>query len=109
MWCRWAQPRQNLDRLRECLDILSDGGAVCIFPEGVSHSDVAMRPFARVAAHLAVNYCREHPTGVPLAIIPVGLLYTAKQNFVRMFWSALELRSNPRPGPLTAMASRRPN
>jgi hypothetical protein len=38
-----ASRRQNLQSVRRCLEILSGGGAVCVFPEGVSHSDAKLR------------------------------------------------------------------
>jgi len=70
----------NLDALAALRQRLAAGQAVCVFPEGRSHSDVAMRPFERGAARLALDYhAHGHPSG--LWIVPVGLYFEAKSTF----------------------------
>jgi glycerol-3-phosphate O-acyltransferase / dihydroxyacetone phosphate acyltransferase len=34
-----ADLRQNVRSLQQCRDVLARGGALCLFPEGISHSD----------------------------------------------------------------------
>jgi 1-acyl-sn-glycerol-3-phosphate acyltransferase len=75
-----ADTGRNVDALAECRRRLAEGGAVCIFPEGISHSDAGMRPFKTGAARVALDFVKENP-GVPLAVVPVGLHYDAKERF----------------------------
>jgi hypothetical protein len=59
---------------------------VCIFPEGISHSDPALRPFKTGAAHIALDYVRDDANAGGLLIVPVGLLYTEKDRFRSGVW-----------------------
>jgi glycerol-3-phosphate O-acyltransferase / dihydroxyacetone phosphate acyltransferase len=68
--------RKNTDSLVEIRKRLREGGAICIFPEGVSHSDASMREFRSGAARVALD-----AKGLGLRIVPVGLHYEAKQRF----------------------------
>jgi hypothetical protein len=79
-----AEPRQNVRSLERCREILAEGGALCIFPEGISHSDPKMRPFRTGPARIALDYVREHGGG--LRIVPVGILYTEKDRFRSGVW-----------------------
>jgi glycerol-3-phosphate O-acyltransferase / dihydroxyacetone phosphate acyltransferase len=81
-----ADRRQNLRALDRCLEVLARGGALCIFPEGVSHSDPKMRPFQAGAAHMALDFVKKHGHLLNLQVIPVGLLYTDKDRFRSALW-----------------------
>jgi glycerol-3-phosphate O-acyltransferase/dihydroxyacetone phosphate acyltransferase len=81
-----AKVRQNVESLRQCRKLLAGGGAVCIFPEGVSHSDPQMRPFQVGPARLALDYARKGKDAEDLTIIPVGLSYTEKDRFRSSVW-----------------------
>lgn len=81
-----ASLRQNVESLRRCRRVLARGGAVCIFPEGVSHSDPQMRPFLAGPARLALDYARKREGPEDLTIIPVGLSYTGKDRFRSSVW-----------------------
>ncbi len=76
-----ADRRQNLNALRRCREILAQGGAVCIFPEGISHSDPHLRPFQSGAAHIALDFVNDNSNLANLQVIPVGLLYSDKDRF----------------------------
>ncbi|HWY85119.1 MAG TPA: 1-acyl-sn-glycerol-3-phosphate acyltransferase [Gemmataceae bacterium] len=76
-----ADRRQNVRALERCRQVLAQGGALCIFPEGVSHSDPQMRPFQSGAAHIALDYVLKDGNPSSLQVIPVGLLYTEKDRF----------------------------
>jgi len=52
-------------------DALTAGAAIAIFPEGTSHDAPALAPLKTGAARLALGAAVE---GVPLAIVPVGLV-----------------------------------
>jgi glycerol-3-phosphate O-acyltransferase / dihydroxyacetone phosphate acyltransferase len=81
-----AQPRQNLRSLARCREVLKEGGSLCIFPEGVSHSDAKMRPFRSGAARIALDFVKEDENPGGLQIVPVGLLYTQKDQFRSDVW-----------------------
>lgn len=81
-----ADLRQNARSLQLCREILAGGGAVCIFPEGVSHSDPRLRPFRLGPARIALDYLRKDGNPGRLRIVPVGLLYTEKDRFRSDVW-----------------------
>ncbi|HEX8394351.1 MAG TPA: lysophospholipid acyltransferase family protein [Longimicrobium sp.] len=76
-----ADPSRNVDAMAACRRRLAEGGAVCIFPEGVSHSDPALRPFRTGAARIALDYLAQASPGATLSIVPVGLHYEEKERF----------------------------
>jgi 1-acyl-sn-glycerol-3-phosphate acyltransferase len=75
-----ADPRKNIAAFAECEKRLQQGGGVVIFPEGMSHSDPAMRPFKTGAARIALDFLDTAP-GTSLTIVPAGLHYEAKERF----------------------------
>ena len=79
-----ADPAANLESLAECRRRLSRGEAVCIFPEGVSHSDPHLRPLRTGAARIAFDFL-EHEKGT-ITVVPVGLHYEAKERFRSSVW-----------------------
>jgi 1-acyl-sn-glycerol-3-phosphate acyltransferase len=103
-----AEPHKNVRSLERCQQILAEGGALCIFPEGVSHSDPQMRRFRTGPARIALDFVRDKGNsgaessphapreGVRhaerddypsrLRIVPVGLLYTEKDRFRSQAW-----------------------
>ena len=78
--------RDNLKSLQQCQEILARGGAICIFPEGVSHSDSRLRTFRNGAARISLQFVRESGNPGRLRIVPCGLLYTAKDRFRSDVW-----------------------
>ncbi|HKO02151.1 MAG TPA: 1-acyl-sn-glycerol-3-phosphate acyltransferase [Thermoanaerobaculia bacterium] len=69
---------KNVDSFAAIRERLACGGAVCIFPEGISHSDASMRELKTGAARIALDFAAAHEG---LRIVPVGLHYDAKQRF----------------------------
>lgn len=69
---------KNVDSFAAIRERLASGGAVCIFPEGISHSDASMRELKTGAARIALDFAAAHDG---LRIVPVGLHYDAKQRF----------------------------
>ena len=76
-----ADPAKNDAALAACTARLAEGGCIVIFPEGVSHSDPQLRPFRPGAARIALDYVDAHPAGPPLALVPAGLHFEAKERF----------------------------
>ena len=73
-----AKNRQTFERARK---ILSSGGAIAIFPEGASHGDPKLRPIKTGAARIALGATATNSDAEPLAIVPLGIYYTAKRTF----------------------------
>ena len=75
-----AAPAKNLDAMQEVRRRLLDGGLIVIFPEGVSHSDPALRPFKTGAARIIFDFLAAAPSR-PLTVVPAGVHYEAKERF----------------------------
>ena len=75
-----ASSADNLGALSECVQRLRAGGAVIIFPEGVSHSDPAMRGFRSGAARIVEAYLKD-ASAPELSIVPIGLYFTRKDRW----------------------------
>jgi 1-acyl-sn-glycerol-3-phosphate acyltransferase len=70
-----SQMARNEDSFRAVHAALAGGDAVGIFPEGLSHSEPALAPLRTGAARIALG------VGRPLPIVPVGLVFRAKDVF----------------------------
>ncbi|MFT5195649.1 MAG: glycerol-3-phosphate O-acyltransferase/dihydroxyacetone phosphate acyltransferase, partial [Candidatus Promineifilaceae bacterium] len=64
-----------------CRDILHQGGAMAIFPEGKTHSESYLSEFKTGAARIALSAEAEAEWGDDLRIVPVGLWYEDKTMF----------------------------
>ena len=73
-----ADMSRNHETFTRVHQLLARGGAVAIFPEGMSHDDPQLRPFKTGAARMALGATAMGPADRPVQIIPTGLYYTAK-------------------------------
>jgi len=64
-----------------CYRVLEQGGAIGIFPEGVSYNDEQLRPIKTGAARMALEIEDRHNGTLGLRIAPVGLTYAAKGHY----------------------------
>ncbi len=64
-----------------CFEVLEEGGAVGIFPEGVSYDDSQLKTIKTGAARMALELEHRHGGKLGLRIIPVGLTYSAKERY----------------------------
>jgi hypothetical protein len=64
-----------------CRAELAAGGALALFPEGVSHSDPQLRPLKTGAARIALSAEVEHDGKLGVTLVPVGLYYERKALF----------------------------
>jgi glycerol-3-phosphate O-acyltransferase / dihydroxyacetone phosphate acyltransferase len=64
-----------------CRAELAAGGALALFPEGVSHSDPQLRPLKTGAARIALSAEAEHDGRLGVTLVPVGLYYERKARF----------------------------
>jgi len=69
---------KNAETFAEVERALAAGDAVCVFPEGVSHSTGRLVPLRTGAARMALAAVRR---GTSLAIVPVGLNFDRKTAF----------------------------
>jgi len=63
---------RNEAALRECVQLLKDGGELMVFPEGTSSLGPRHLPFKSGAVRLALDALAQ---GVPLRIVPLGIHY----------------------------------
>jgi 1-acyl-sn-glycerol-3-phosphate acyltransferase len=61
--------RANVETFRACHERLRAGGAIVLFPEGVSQPQPHLMPLRTGAARIALD------VGAPVSIVPVGLAY----------------------------------
>ena len=76
-----ATPRATRRASRAAGRSWRDGGALALFPEGVSHSDPQMRPLKTGAARIALSAEAEQTGGSASPSCPVGLFYERKTTF----------------------------
>jgi glycerol-3-phosphate O-acyltransferase / dihydroxyacetone phosphate acyltransferase len=71
---------RNTETFDRSYDLLAQGGALALFPEGTSHSDPSLKPLKTGAARIVLEAEQKYP-GLGVRIVPVGLLFDAKQTF----------------------------
>jgi glycerol-3-phosphate O-acyltransferase/dihydroxyacetone phosphate acyltransferase len=74
-----SQMGRNEDAFRAVFVALSEGSAVGIFPEGISHSEPSMTPLKTGAARIALGAATRIGRAFP--IVPVGLTFRDKDTF----------------------------
>lgn len=81
-----AGKSRNLAALDECTRRLQAGGAICIFPEGKSHSESQLRPFKYGAARIALDYTEFGSQYDDLQIVPAALHFEKKDRLRTSVW-----------------------
>jgi len=76
-----SQMGKNDDTFKAAHQALAAGEAICIFPEGRSHSDPALSPLKTGAARIALGAEREKGFGLGVRFVPVGFVYRQKGIF----------------------------
>ena len=72
---------RNDESFARCRAELYAGGALALFPEGVSHSDSQLRPLKTGAARIALSAEAERDGALGVTVVPVGLYYERKERF----------------------------
>jgi len=72
-------PAQNRAMMKRAVELLAEGNALALFPEGTSHSDPRLKPFRSGAARIALSAAALSEDTV--MVVPVGLSYSRKQVF----------------------------
>ncbi len=73
-----ADTSRNVETFQEVCAALAQGHAVCVFPEGVSHSTGHLEPLRTGAARMALAAER---AGTRVSLVPVGLNFDRKTAF----------------------------
>jgi len=76
-----ADMTRNREMFSRVQALLARGGAIALFPEGLSHSDAHLHPFKTGAARIALGATAVAPPERPVRIVPAGLYYTASATF----------------------------
>lgn len=78
---RAGDASRNDESFGRCRAELTAGGALALFPEGVSHSDSQLRPLKTGAARIALSAEAENDGRLGVTVVPVGLYYGRKSRF----------------------------
>jgi glycerol-3-phosphate O-acyltransferase / dihydroxyacetone phosphate acyltransferase len=73
-----ADVSKNAEMFTAVAEALASGDAICIFPEGISHSSGRLETLRTGAARMAIDAERN---GVRVALVPVGLNFDRKTMF----------------------------
>ena len=73
-----AEVERNLQTFEAVQRALTAGGAVCLFPEGISHSSGRLEPLKTGAARIALAAAA---AGTPVRVVPVGINFQEKAAF----------------------------
>jgi glycerol-3-phosphate O-acyltransferase / dihydroxyacetone phosphate acyltransferase len=96
---------RNTESFDRSYDLLARGGALALFPEGTSHSDPSLKPLKTGAARIVLEAEQKYP-GLGVRIVPVGLLFDAKQTFRSR--ALVQVGEPIDPAPEIALAARDP-
>ncbi|MCA9241219.1 MAG: 1-acyl-sn-glycerol-3-phosphate acyltransferase, partial [Planctomycetales bacterium] len=78
-----AQVKKNLESLERGIELLAQGEAVGIFPEGKSHDLERVEMVRGGAARMALQAAKRAPD---LQVVPIGLNYEKKERFFSSIW-----------------------
>ena len=70
---------RNQETFASCFEELARGGAVALFPEGISHDRPDLQPLRTGAARIALG--ARASGAAPVAIVPIGLTFESKRTF----------------------------
>ncbi|HEY7817386.1 MAG TPA: lysophospholipid acyltransferase family protein, partial [Vicinamibacteria bacterium] len=72
---------ENLETFAACHRLLSEGGAIAIFPEGVSHDRDAVLPLKTGCARIVLEAEAKAGFGLASVIVPVGITFSNRELF----------------------------
>ena len=73
--------RSVSDTFEACYEVFERGGAIGIFPEGVTYDDAQLKTVKTGAARMTLELEHRHSGKLGLRIVPVGLTYSAKERY----------------------------
>ncbi len=72
-----SNQERNEKSFSQCTDVLSSGGMILIFSEGICENNWQLRPFKKGTARVVVETFERLQTKSPLRILPVALNYNS--------------------------------
>ena len=76
-----SRMEENLETFEACHRLLAEGGAIAIFPEGVSHDREAVLPLKTGCARIVLEAEAKHGFGLSSVIVPVGIAFSNRELF----------------------------
>jgi 1-acyl-sn-glycerol-3-phosphate acyltransferase len=76
-----VEPGRNVDTFDACHRLLAEGGAICLFPEGVSHERNAVLPLKTGAARIVLEAEAKSGFGLGVRLVPAGLSFSNRELF----------------------------
>lgn len=70
---------KNVSMFQACYDVLKEGGAIGIYPEGTTHAEPRIRKIKTGAARIALETENLYHPGVK--VVPVGLNFSVRKSF----------------------------
>jgi 1-acyl-sn-glycerol-3-phosphate acyltransferase len=90
-------PQKNLASFERCFEVFEEGGTVAIFPEGVSHNNPHVLRLKSGAARIFYGAEERHAGRLGLTLIPIGLVFEAKNRFQSMVTMVIGEPVDPAP------------
>jgi 1-acyl-sn-glycerol-3-phosphate acyltransferase len=72
---------ENVSTFEACHRLLRGGGAIALFPEGVSHDREAVLPLKTGCARIVLEAEEKHGFGLGSVIVPVGITFSNRELF----------------------------
>jgi len=72
---------ENLETFAACHRLLASGGAIAIFPEGISHDRDAVLPLKTGCARIVLEAEAKRGFGLSSVIVPVGITFSSRELF----------------------------
>lgn len=72
---------ENVSTFDACHRLLAGGGAIAIFPEGVSHDREAVLPLKTGCARIVLEAEAKRGFGLRSAVVPVGIMFSNRELF----------------------------
>jgi glycerol-3-phosphate O-acyltransferase / dihydroxyacetone phosphate acyltransferase len=85
-----SQMNKNADTFKKCHEHLENGGAILIFPEGVSITERKLKPIKTGAARIALGAEAKNDFKLGVKIINIGLNYADPHKFNRDLFINIE-------------------
>jgi 1-acyl-sn-glycerol-3-phosphate acyltransferase len=85
-----SQMNKNADTFKKCFEHLEQGGAILIFPEGVSITERKLKPIKTGAARIALGAEAKNNFSLGVKIVNIGLNYADPHKFNRDLFINIE-------------------
>lgn len=72
---------RNVQSFEACTQLLKEGGAIGIYPEGITHSERQVKKIKTGAARIALEAEAQNNFRLGLVIVPIGLNFSARRFF----------------------------